>query len=234
LDVELSKEEEKGKNVDHVRCRDSNRQIVTALDDQIGPLGHHGDKLNHLHQGQVRFPPNGKTLSGSRILGVHADEIIGVHDGVNETIQDNGEVNVTIIEHIGIEPVKQEDGDVVVHVQKGKLSPLLSQHDENGIPEIPDFGNVKQPQQIGQGRILLAVSDARSQRVVVAVRQQASLDRHVGTKHNLRNIVNKFDGIRVDRWQEFHDLGADDHKQEVCQSNVEGTWKVSEPPSLRR
>lgn len=74
---------------------------------------------------------------------MHANEVVSVHDRVDETVQDDCEVNVPIVEHIRVEPVKEEDGDVVIDVQERKLSPFLSENNENGIPEIPNFGDIE-------------------------------------------------------------------------------------------
>jgi hypothetical protein len=65
--------------------------------DQIGALGHHGYKLYQLHHGQTRFPPNGERFSRFWHLGVHADKVVRVHDGVNESVQENSQVNVAVV-----------------------------------------------------------------------------------------------------------------------------------------
>jgi hypothetical protein len=112
---------------------------------KINGLTHHGHKLCQLHQGQGGFPPNGQILPRLWNLGMHADKIIRVHDCMDESIQDNGEIDITIILRIGIEPVEQKNGEMMVHVEERKLSPLLSKYDKNGVPKIPNFRNVKEP-----------------------------------------------------------------------------------------
>jgi hypothetical protein len=79
---------------------------------------------------------------------MHANKVVGVHDRMDESIQDNGKVDITIVKHVSIEPVEQKDGDVMVDMQERKLSPLFPQNDENGVPEIPNLRNVEQPQEI--------------------------------------------------------------------------------------
>jgi hypothetical protein len=128
---------------------------------------------------------------------VHANEIVRVHDGVDETIQDNGEVNVAIVVDVGVEPIKEKDGNVMVDVKEGQLSPLLSDHNEYRVPEIPYFGDVKEPKEVGDGRLFLVVANARKNRVVVAVSQEQGLNRHVTAKHDLRHVVDKLDRIRI-------------------------------------
>jgi len=80
---------------------------------------------------------------------MHADKVVSVHDGMNESIQYNGKENISIILSLGIEPVEEEDGEMMVDVEERKLSPFLSQDNENGVPEIPNLGNVKQPKKVG-------------------------------------------------------------------------------------
>jgi hypothetical protein len=203
---ELGKEEKERKNVGHVGGHDSQANIGTGLDHQVSALRHHGDKLEQLQQGQARLPPNRERLAGFGNLGVHADKVVSVHDGVNESVQANGEVNVTIVVDARVEPVKQENGQVMVHVQKTKLTPLLAEDDKDGIPKVPDLGKVKQPEKIGDGRITLAVFVAGHGRVVVTVRQEKGLDRHVRAQHDLGNVVDKLDWVRIDRGNtQLHD-----------------------------
>lgn len=202
---------------------------------KVSSLAHHGDELNQLHHGERRLPPDGKRLASLGILGVHADKVISVHDSVNETIEDDGEVDVSIVVDMGVKPVKEENGEVVVNMEERKLSPLLSEHDEDGVPEVPDLGSVKHPQQVCDRRIFGVEVVARRQRVSVAVSQQEGLDRHVSAQHDLRNVVDKFERVGVNgRNSSFHDGGTNKNETEVYQSNSEGSREVREQPSLKR
>ena len=49
---------------------------------------------------------------------MHADEVVSVHDSVNESIQQDGEVNISIIHHIRVKPVKEENREVMVDVKE--------------------------------------------------------------------------------------------------------------------
>lgn len=128
---------------------------------------------------------------------MHADEVISVHDSMNKTIQKNREVNITIIVDLGVEPIKQENGRVVVNVQEAQLTPLFVENNKNGIPKVPDLGSVKEPQELSHRRIFCEHAVAGEKGIVISVRQHASLDCHVGTKHNLRNVINKFQRVWV-------------------------------------
>ena len=50
---------------------------------------------------------------------MHADEVVSVHDSMDEPVKGDRKVNVTIVENICIEPVEEENGGMVVNVQKG-------------------------------------------------------------------------------------------------------------------
>jgi hypothetical protein len=230
---ELRKEEKERENVGHIGGHNSQTNLGTCRRHQVAALRHHGDKLEQLHQGQARLPPNRERLAGFGNLGVHADKVVCVHDGVNESIQDNCEVNVTIVVHARVEPVKQENGQVMVHVQKTKLTPLLAEDDKDGIPKVPDLGNIKQPEKVSDGRIILAVVVARHDRVVVTVRQEKGLDRHVRAQHDLGDVVDKLDRIRIHRGNtQLHDACSNNDERKIGKGNVECRGKVRQKPSL--
>ena len=153
---------------------------------------------------------------------------------MDEPVQDNGQINVTVVVDVRVKPVEEEDGGVMVHVQKTKLAPLFAQHNEDGIPKVPNFGNVKQPKQIGHGWVLRVVVVAGFQYgVIVAVGQHHAFDGHVSAQHDLRHVVKEFDGIRVHGGNsELHNGAAQKHKRQVGQSHVEGGGEVRQWPSL--
>jgi hypothetical protein len=121
---------------------------------------------------------------------------------------------------------------VMVDVQERQLSPLLAQDNEDGIPKVPDLGEVEQPQEIGQSRIVLAVCNARSDSVSITVGQEKSLNCHVRAKHDLGNVVDKFDRIRIHGRQSLHNLGSNDDEQEIHKCDSERTGEVRQKPSL--
>lgn len=96
--------------------------------EDVRGLGHHADKLDHLLHGQNGLPPDGDGGSGLAILGVlggdlgvHGDEVVGVHDGVDQPVQHDGQVDVAVVVDPTVEPVEEEDGGVVVDVEEGEL-----------------------------------------------------------------------------------------------------------------
>mmetsp|Transcript_106250 Transcript_106250/g.200045 ORF Transcript_106250/g.200045 Transcript_106250/m.200045 type:complete len:81 (-) Transcript_106250:460-702(-) len=59
------------------------------------------------------------------------------------SIQDNGEVDVGIIVCIGIQPVDEEDGGMVIDMQEGYLAPVALDNHENSVCKIEYFGEVE-------------------------------------------------------------------------------------------
>lgn len=142
---ELSKKDKQTHNVHKVHLRHTKWQLITPLKHQHGSLEHHNSKLYQLQRSQTTLPPNGQRLSSLVISGMHADEVVRVHNRVDESVQQDGEVNISIIVDIGIEPIEQENSGVMVNVQEGELTPLLSQNNKDCVPKVPYFGDVEEP-----------------------------------------------------------------------------------------
>ena len=113
------------------------------------------------------------------------------------------------------------------------MPPLLSENNENGVPEVPDLGNVEQPQEVSKRGVLLVVCNAGSYGVTISVSKQTSFDCHVCAKHDLGNVVQEFDRVWVDRVHGLHDLRPNEYKQNVYQSDGKGGGKVGQRPSLQ-
>ena len=151
---------------------------------------------------------------------MHADKVVCVHDSVNESVEDDSDVDITIVVYMRVEPVKEEDGKVMVNVKEGQLSPLFAKNNKDSVPKVPDLGDVEQPKQVRHGRISLVVRVARCSGVVIAVGDKECLDGHVRAKHDLRYIVHKLDWVRVDgRNSSLHDSAANNDKSEVGSCN---------------
>lgn len=105
---------------------------------------------------------------------------------MNEAIQQNGQIDITIIIDMGIQPIKQENGGMMIDMQKGELSPLFANNDKEGIPKVPNFGNIKEPEQIGDGgRDDIIGIAGLYQGIVVAIGNHAGFDGHVGAEKDL-------------------------------------------------
>ena len=164
---------------------------------------------------------------------MHADKVIRVHDGVDETIQKDREVNVAVVVDVSVEPVKQVDGQMMVNVQKAELTPLLSQNNKDGIPKVPNLGDVKEPQKLGYGRILRIKRFAGGDGVSVAVGNHESFNGHVRTEHNLRHIVDKLERIGIHGGNsELHNGRANDHEDKVGNRNASRSREACQGPSL--
>mmetsp|Transcript_11730 Transcript_11730/g.16333 ORF Transcript_11730/g.16333 Transcript_11730/m.16333 type:complete len:211 (+) Transcript_11730:238-870(+) len=176
LDVALHKkvgeENQKAHYVDEVSQGDAGGEQGAAGHQQVNGLGVHAQELQHLHAGQVRLPPD--------VLGVHGEEVVGVHDGVDEAVQHNSEVDVPVVPSVGVQPVEQEDGAVVVHVQERELLPLLAGDDEEGVHEVQDLGHVEQPEHVAHGGAEGVVRVAGDQGIALPPGDDASFKAHVG------------------------------------------------------
>ena len=129
---------------------------------------------------------------------MHADKVISVHNSVDEPVEGNGEVDITVVVDVDIEPVKEENRPMVVVVKEGELTPFLPKNNEDGIPEVPHFGDVEEPEKTGNRGVFDVVADARGEAVTISIGQKASFNRHVRTEHDLGNVVDKLERIRVD------------------------------------
>lgn len=185
MNVELHKEEKEGQNVDKVCPHYTKTGLGASGRKQVRCLAHHGYKLNQLQHCQGRLPPDWYRFTSFWYLGVHADKVVGVHDGVDKAIQQDCQIHIAIVVDVRIQPVEQKDGRVVVHVQKGQLSPFLPQHNKDGIPKVPNLGHVKQPKQTRNRWIGWVGGVARKDGIVVSVGQKEGFDRHVRAKHDL-------------------------------------------------
>lgn len=103
---ELSKKEEQTQNVHKVHNRDTKRHLITPVEDKVGSLTHHDSELQQLKRRQTRLPPYRKTLARLGIFGMHTDEVIRVHHRVDESIEQDGKEDVTIVQDIGIQPIE--------------------------------------------------------------------------------------------------------------------------------
>jgi len=164
---------------------------------------------------------------------MHTDKVVSVHDSVNESIQHNGEVHISIVLSVGVKPVEQKDGEMMVDVEERKLPPLLSKDNENGIPEIPNLGYVKEPEEVSHGRILVIVY-VTDKSVSVAVGDQECFDGHVCTEEDLGNVVDELDWVGVHgRYSSLHNSRSDDDESDISESNGDGNAELIELPALR-
>jgi hypothetical protein len=134
---------------------------------------------------------------------------------MNEAIQQNGQVDVSIVIDMGIQPIEQKNSGMMIDMKKGELSPLFADNDKEGIPKVPDFGNVKEPEQIGRRRGDGIVGIAgRQEGIAIAVGNHTGFNGHIGTEKDLRDIVEELNGIETHgRNAEFHNGTADQNHE---------------------
>jgi len=127
---------------------------------------------------------------------VHTDEVVSVHHRVDEPVQKNCEKNISIVLGVDVEPVEEEDCEVMVNVEERELSPFLTEHNKNSIPEVPNLRHIEQPKKIGHWRIITDIVIA-DERIIVSIRDHESFNSHVCTQKNLRDIINKLYGVGI-------------------------------------
>lgn len=181
LQEEVEEERKERDDVVQVGLCYPRREGLAASDEQEAGLQVHQDELNHLTDGQSRLPPN--------LLRVQRHEIVRVHDGVDEAVENNGEIDISVVTHRHVEPVKEKDGKVVVNVQKGQLRPPLFGNNKEGVCKVENLGQVEDVQNKPHRRILVVKGLAWQQRVARLECLHARLDAHVRTQHYLDNIV---------------------------------------------
>jgi len=137
---------------------------------------------------------------------MHANEVVGVHDRMDKSVEKNGEEDISIVHDISIKPIEEKDGSVVVNMEKRKLTPLLSQNNEGCIPEVPYLGDVKEPEKVAYGRLLHVKVLTGHDSISIAVSQESRLNGHVRTKEDLGHVVNEFDRVGVHGGHKVHDL----------------------------
>ena len=132
-----------------------------------------------------------------------------------------------------VKPVEKEDGDMMVDMQERKLSPLLSEDDENRVPEVPYFRGIEQPQKVGNGGVVLVVSDTGKASVIVTVRKHTGFDGHVRAQEDLRHVVKEFERVWVNGSNTIlHNFGPNNNKQKVRQCDGEGCREIGQRPTL--
>ena len=61
---------------------------------------------------------------------------------VHEAVCNDGKVDITGVSNIGVHPVDQENGSMMVYMKERQLSPLHSKDDYNGIPEVQSLNSI--------------------------------------------------------------------------------------------
>lgn len=116
-DEELQEQHQQGHNVAKVSLGQVQRVGVTAVVDKVPCLGIHEHKLDHLGHGEGTLPPD--------IVGVQGHKVVGVHDGVDQTVQYNSEVDVSIVTNVNVQPVELRYSTVRYRKQQGGLCEVI-------------------------------------------------------------------------------------------------------------
>jgi len=119
----VSKERQQSHDVVQIRDDDAVGVAGAAVVQQVAGLGVHQHKLHHLTHGEGRLPPN--------LLGVQGNEVVGVHDGVDDAVQHDGQVHVSVIADVDVQPIelkKKRRGYVLEQTVRLQELALLENH----------------------------------------------------------------------------------------------------------
>mmetsp|Transcript_54755 Transcript_54755/g.150934 ORF Transcript_54755/g.150934 Transcript_54755/m.150934 type:complete len:285 (+) Transcript_54755:535-1389(+) len=227
LREELGEEEEERHDVDTVHKGHAGRRLAAASHGHVGCLRDHAAELNHLARGEERLPPD--------IPRVQGHEIVCVHEGVDKSVENDRQVDVTVVVDVDVQPVEQEDGGVVVDVEERELGPLLARNDEERVHKVEDFGDVEEPEHLGHRGLLTVDEVSTHHRVALAVGDGEGLDGHVGAEHHLRHVIreaHRVEGLGEAALLRPHHGAAEEDEREVGGRDGERRAKVGEGPVL--
>ena len=102
----------------------------------------------------------------------------------------HSEVDVTIVEGVLVQPVDQENGEVVVHVQEGYLTPIALHNHEQGVEEVEHLGEVEHMQHNCHARFIGLEGIAAQGQATTSVLLHRGVNRPTEEVH-LRCVVNR-------------------------------------------
>merc|ERR1719235_58579 len=193
LRLEVQEECQHGGDVDHVH---DNHWLW-------GSAALHGQEGNtlSLHEAELR-----QLGIGDHLLDwswdVHVEgsrKVIAIHDEVNGAIQDNAPVGISIIVALDVQPVEEKDGEVVVHMQEGHLTPVALDDHEGCVNEVEGLGQVEAVGDVSKALLSQVVLIAHQREATSPVFLNGSVD-HPSTEDHLGCVV---DGHGSKHWEAF-------------------------------
>lgn len=148
------------------------------------------------------------------------DKVIGVHNSVNQSVQNYSEIHITIVANIQVQPIEQKNAEMMIDVQEGQLLPTLLSNDEESIHEIQNLGQIENIKHKPYRRILVVKHLAWNDTVASLPSLHTCLDAHVRAKHHLNHIVRKLQSVQVrDLRRTLHDSTEHCNKSQVSERN---------------
>ena len=92
---EVCEQSQQGNNVVKVGLGNIRRKRLTVIIEKIAGLQVHQNELRHLAKRQKALPPN-------LFVHVQGHEVIGVHNGMNQAVEDDCKVYVRIIPYVKV------------------------------------------------------------------------------------------------------------------------------------
>ena len=92
-------------------------------------------ELDHLHGGQIFLPPEVLLEPGAR----RGQEVVGVHDDVDQGVPHPAEGCVAAPSELGTEPACQREGAVVEDVEQGQVGHLTAEQEKYRVEKIDEL-----------------------------------------------------------------------------------------------
>ena len=94
----MREERQQRNNVVQIGNHDAVGVVGAVVVQQVGSLGVHEHELHHLTHGERGLPPD--------LLGVQGHEVVGVHHSVDQAVEQDGQVHVTVVADVDVQPVE--------------------------------------------------------------------------------------------------------------------------------
>jgi len=135
-ECELQEEHEQRGDVYHVCLGQCSGEQAVGRESDHAPLPHHRDELCHLRQ-RDELPREHDAHQG--------ESVVRVHEAMDGTIQQNCHIDIRVEADVDVDPVKGEDGEVVVNVKDRELVVLPLDDDKQRVKEIQYLRDVEHP-----------------------------------------------------------------------------------------
>ena len=180
-------------------------EIAFALEEHLEAVDGGGHELNHLESGEVLFPPE-KLLDP----GTHGgQQIIRVHDHVDERIEKGKETGVTAANVAKARPQNDWQQSVVVQVEDGQVSVLFAQDKKESIEIVDKFGHEKTvaDDEGPSALVRVRVVDGSAENVVAAKEPaaHAHLVKEPRVEDDLVQVVDHEDPAQLERFPVGHE-----------------------------
>ena len=200
--IKVQKQHENRDDISKIHHRPSREDLIASIIQNQYSVSIQHQKLGHLQRRQMLLPPN--TVFGSscrRVLHfghMHGNEVIRVHNHVNEGIPSDAHDYFTIKVDHQIEPVQHPNRCMMVYMKHTELLWFIAQNNKQSVKPIQHFAHIIHPNQIMNFRILeieyIAFGPWKPA-IPIALSEDDGFHCHIRTQINLDEIVQEFERI---------------------------------------